>query len=180
MSRKVPVLLCGIIICALPLANLYAESTLDSYLSTGTRSLEAGQLDTAILNFSKAVELDNKSAAAYNGLASAYQRLDKIEVAINKFTKAIELNPSYKEAYFGRGICYLRASEYDKGIADLGQLIKLDKNNADAYYYRAQAYLTKGDYAKSMEDIQMAEKLGKVVDREILESVKTGLKMEEK
>lgn len=175
-ARKNVVWLCCVIICALSLVNAYGGTMLENYLSNGTEALENGQLDYAVQNFSKAIDLDRQSAAAYNGLASAYQRQNKVKLAITNFTKAIELNPSYEEAYLGRGICYLKPDDYDKAIADLSEAIKLNKNNADAYYYRGQAYLFTGEHKKSMEDIQTAERLGKEVDPKILESLKAALK----
>lgn len=177
MKKNKLMLLCGIVICVLFICNAYGQ-TANDYLDRGTESLKKGDLNEAILNLRKAIELDPKSSAAYNGLAAVYQRQGKADMAIVNFTKAIELNPVYKEAYFGRGICYLTTGDYDKAIVNLGKAIEIDKNNADAYYYRAQSYFSKKEYAKSMEDVRVAEKLGKLIDPKFLESLKTVLGVE--
>ena len=173
--KKNLILLCSIVGCMLFTCNVYGQTTANDYLARGAESLGAGNLYDAILNFSKAIELDPKSAVAYNGLAASYQRQGKVEMAIVNFTKAIELNPSYKEAYFGRGVCYLKPGDYDKAIMDLSKAIQIDAKNADAYYYRGQGYFFKKEYAKSMEDVRTAEKLEKTIDPKFLEALKTSL-----
>jgi len=174
MKNNKLTLLCSMVVCLLFVCSAYGQTATD-YFDRGTESLKIGDLDDAILNFTKAVERDPKLSAAYNNLALVYQRQGKLDFAISNFSKALELNPSYKEGYFGRGASYTSKGDYDKAIVDLTKAIELDKKYVDAYSVRAHCYLHKNEFAKSMEDVRAMEKLGKAADPKLLEALKKSL-----
>ena len=54
-----------------------------------------GELDKAIADFSKAIEIDPKSAIAYNNRGWAYEGKKDYDRAIADYSKAIEIDPKY-------------------------------------------------------------------------------------
>ena len=66
----------------------------DILLNQGTEHLKNGQYDKAISDFTKAIELNPKSAEAYSRRRHAY-----IEKVTSDYKKAIELNPEYGERF---------------------------------------------------------------------------------
>jgi Flp pilus assembly protein TadD len=71
--------------------SLQTQSVSD-LIASGNLKTEKADLDAACRDFSKALELDAKSAQALNGRAIARERKGDIDGALADFTKAIELS----------------------------------------------------------------------------------------
>src|SRR5437870_530275 len=70
-----------------------------AYYARGNGYLEMYELDLALVDFSKAIELDPKYADAYIGRGLSQRELDK---AMVDFNRAIELDPTNARAYYHR------------------------------------------------------------------------------
>ena len=64
--------------------------------------------EAAVRQFSKALKLDPRLAAAYHNRATAYQHLDRLDEAPADFETAVRLNPGLVDAALGRGEVFLR------------------------------------------------------------------------
>ena len=87
-------------------SNGYGQSTnkeAEEALRKGNNAGQNNDLSTAIINFTKAIELDPKYANAYFNRGIAYSSLKKYPEALADYTKAIELDPKYVKAYYNRG-----------------------------------------------------------------------------
>ena len=73
-----------------------------AYNGRGTTYLIKEDYARAIPDFSKAIELDPKSARACIGRGNAYSGKEDYERAIPDFSKAIELDPEDGPAYYNR------------------------------------------------------------------------------
>ncbi|MHB8155540.1 MAG: secretin N-terminal domain-containing protein [Candidatus Omnitrophota bacterium] len=70
-----------------------------NYYKKGLRAQANSDSEEAMRNFTKAAELDNKYAAAYNSLGIIYERESKGEKAEAMYLKAITADPSFCPAY---------------------------------------------------------------------------------
>ena len=116
-----------------------------------------GAYDRAIKDYTKAIKLDPKDAAAYNNRGFAYNEEGAYDRAIKDFTKAIDLDPKDAAAYNNRGFAYNEEGAYDRAIKDSTKAIDLDPKDAAAYnnrgfarYSRGLAYEKEKDYAKAI------------------------------
>ena len=89
------------------------------YDSRGIAYAEKGNLDQAISDFTRAINIDPRGADAYNNRGGAYVRKGNLDQAISDCNKAIEINPKYADAYSNRGIVYFIKKEYDKSWKDV-------------------------------------------------------------
>jgi Flp pilus assembly protein TadD len=127
----------------------------------GILHLEKGQLDQAITEFTKAIELDPKSDWAYSNRGLAYVRKGQYDQAISDCNKALEINPRDAKAYFGRGLAYADGKgQYDQAISDFSKTIELNPRLAEAYSNRGLAYLDLAQFDHGCQDLQKACKLG--------------------
>ncbi len=105
------------------LAEAYIERGLMRSTSTGINldGLDAktiNQLNLALADFEKAIQLDPKSAQAYNGRASCYDELGKNNLALADYNKAIELDPEMVTPYMGRMGIYCETGKKELSIID--------------------------------------------------------------
>ena len=117
---------------------------------------EAGDLDQAIVEHTKAIELDPRFAAAYNDRGVAYEKKGQFEKAISDYNKAIDIDPKLSIAYYNRGIAYGNKGQHDKAISDFSRTIELNPKDADAFGYRGNVYTAKGQYDKAISDYNKA------------------------
>ena len=66
-----------------------------AHINLGLALMAKNQLDEAIAEFKKAIELDPKDAIAHYNLGIALQAKNHLDEAIAEYRKAIELDPNY-------------------------------------------------------------------------------------
>ncbi len=145
------------------------------YVDSGLKK----EVNKAIQDYNKAIQLDPDCLEAYFLRGQAYERKGEYDKAIQNLNKVIELKPeswvthcvrgriymkrkeydkaiqdySWMKDYKKRGWAYLKKGEYDKSIQDLNKAIQLDPNCHGVYYFRGLAYVYKGVYDKAIQDL---------------------------
>jgi tetratricopeptide (TPR) repeat protein len=165
----------GIVFLGLILpAGVFGQTTaVDSY-NRGLIKKQKGDLEGAIADFSRAIELDPKYSQAYSARGSAklwkndpemakvnYQRYAKskegdLDGAIADFNRAVELDSKNVNAYLGRGIARRQKGDLEGAIADNDRAIELDPKNDSAYNNRANIRAFKGDLDGALSDYNRA------------------------
>src|ERR1035437_2035525 len=84
----------------------------------GESHQSAKRSDEAIVDFTRAIELDRSRARAIGSRGATYGRMERYEEAIADFTRAIELDPSRAWVIGSRGATYGRMERYEEAIAD--------------------------------------------------------------
>ena len=115
-----------------------------------------GQIDEALKDYSRAIELSPNNAAAYNNRGVAYRKKGKLDLAVKDYNKAIKLNPDDANAYSNRGNVYREKGEFNRAIDDTNAAIKLNPNCTEAYNNRGAAYGAKGDFDHAIKDCSKA------------------------
>jgi len=86
----VPVLLIGLLLIpVVGRAQVNRRLALD-YLNRGTSEMDAGNLDTALAYFERAIELDPGYGASYFSRGLVRKRLLDLDGAISDFTRSIK------------------------------------------------------------------------------------------
>ena len=74
----------------------------EHFLSIGLKENNNCKYQNAIINFSKAIELNPLSSDAFYNRGISYSKLNNHSEAVNDFTKSIELNSNFDKAYLER------------------------------------------------------------------------------
>jgi len=82
----------------------------DNY-SLGLKKYSNSDYQGAIVNFTKAIEMNPGDARAYCKRGNAKSILKDYTGAIKDCTKSIEINPVYAEAYNVKGTVYLKIND---------------------------------------------------------------------
>jgi tetratricopeptide (TPR) repeat protein len=96
-----------------------------SYHHRGWIHHTIGNLEKAIQDYSRAIELEPDYYLAHNNRGQAYQELGNFDAAIKDHTTAIALHPEEDLAYNNRGFDYNSLGEYHKAIEDLEKCVTL-------------------------------------------------------
>ena len=120
---------------------------------------EKGDHDTAIREYSLAIDKDPNHPYAYINRGICYHNLKQYEQAIQDYDKAIGLNPNDADTYIARGNSYSNLKQYVRAIQDCDKAIELDPNYALAYNNRGNRYAALEQYERAIQDFGKAIKL---------------------
>jgi len=129
----------------------------------GIERQAAGDIDGAIADYTRALELDPYYPDAFNNRGNARMGKGDLRGAVADFTEAIRYRPESCEGYYNRGLAYLTQENYQAALADFSRSIEI-KPQAIAYNNRGSVYraLNKpkeaiADYTKAVEAAPLAD-----------------------
>ena len=89
---------------ALASYGISAQTTAEEYLNSAVSKFYLDNMEGAIVDYTKAIEIDSNYVEAYRKRGLAKETLKDYSGAIVDYTKAIEIDPNYAPAYRDRGI----------------------------------------------------------------------------
>jgi tetratricopeptide (TPR) repeat protein len=98
------------------------------YVKRGQAELCIGGDDSrarAMADYTKAIEIDPRSAKAYFTRGAEYTNQAKYDEAISDFNRAIDLDPNDAAAIRYRGLAFFVSGQNDSAIADLDKAVGL-------------------------------------------------------
>ena len=117
----------GLLLAMLVSASaLQAQTTAVEFNRLGSADRQHGNIDLAIADFTKAIELDPQYAVAYSNRGNAKRLKGDLDGSLADFDKAIELKPDFAGAYNNRGLTKRFKGDYDGAVADFTKAIELD------------------------------------------------------
>ncbi len=108
-----------------------------------------GDLNGAVAEFQKAIELDPEYDKAYFNMAICQFKLKDYEGAVKSLTKVLEIKPGFYNALYYRAYSNYRMKAYDAALEDFAALLRKDPRKSDYYRYRADIYYHRQDWAKA-------------------------------
>src|SRR5258708_518453 len=96
----------------------------------GSAALKNGDVEAAINNYSRAIELEPKNAKAYGGRGAAKRTKGDIEGALADLNKSIELDPTVQSAYYARAWVNLILKRGDDSYVDATKVLSFNQTNA--------------------------------------------------
>ena len=114
------------------------------YLERGKEFLNNGQLDEALNEFKKAIEIEPNLADAHNGLGVVYFNQGNLDAAITEYKEAIRIKPDYAKAHNNFGVVYFNQGNLDAATAEYKEAIRIKPDYADAHYSLGLVYFNQG------------------------------------
>ena len=106
----------------------FAQQTAEDFYDRGIAKHTKGDLDGAIADFSKAIELKPTDAIAYCNRGIAKEKKGDLDGAIADYSKAIELHPKYAAAYLHRSVAKKKKGDQVGADADYVEAAKLQSH----------------------------------------------------
>ena len=142
-----------------PASSPVTKESNGDLVNRGIEKGKEGDLDGAIADFTRAIELNPKDDAPYYNRAQAKWLKKDAADAVADYTRAIELGSTNPSAYNNRGNARAENNDRDGAIADYTRAIELKPDYARAYYNRAVVKKDKGDTTGAEADLKTAKKL---------------------
>jgi tetratricopeptide (TPR) repeat protein len=86
-----------------------------------------------------AVEINPRTATAYNNRGIAWGKKGDLDQAISDFTMALEIDARYAQAYINRGITWAETGDLERGLIDAKKALSLEPKNRS--YQKIVAFL---------------------------------------
>ena len=129
------------------------------YYNLGEVFALKGQVDEAIIQFQKALEINPKYAEAHNNLGFALFQKGQVDGAIDEFQKALEINPKKAETHYNLGTILFQKGQVDEAIAQYSKALEINPDSAEAHNNLGIAFFRKGRMAEAIAQFQEALRL---------------------
>ena len=112
----------------LMIGNGKKNKELKLLLGNGIKAKERKDFNTAVINFTKAIESNPDFVDAYIFRAGVFSEQEKYAEAVEDYSKVIELEPSNHLGYLNRGIANEHLKRFPESMADYTKAMKLSPN----------------------------------------------------
>lgn len=117
-----------------------------------------GDLEKAVEEFKKAIELKPNYGDAYHNLANTYQQMGRTDEAIKNYQEAIKFNPNLWQSYQNLAAIYFEQEKFELAAENMEKAIEVNPQNANLYVNLGVIYLkledtqrAKGAFQKALE-----------------------------
>jgi len=140
-------------------APALAQTSARDYREQGLERYQKNDFNGAIESYSKAIEIDPKSALAHDMRGIAFVRLKKYRESLKDFDQAINLDPKFAGAHLNRSGTKLYLRDFKGAIVDADRSLALKPGSTLAYSNRAMARAALGEFDAALADATQAIKL---------------------
>ncbi len=134
----------------------FSNAIAEGYNNRGVAWQYRGDLDRAIEDYNKALEIFPDYFQAHNNRGVALVKKGEYKQAMVDFNRALELSPGYAKAYYNRGYVWHQQGNLDRAIDDYTKALEVRPGYAQAYNARGFAWDKKGDFDKAIADYSKA------------------------
>jgi len=107
-------------------AILHDPKMVAAWNNRGVARVRMGDLDGAVIDYTRALQLAPGDAEVYFNRANAYAAAGNYPPAIADYTTATTIQPMYSQAFFNRGTVRVAAGDYTGALADWQWAITLE------------------------------------------------------
>jgi tetratricopeptide (TPR) repeat protein len=134
------------------------EMRYNNKLQKGYELSANNEVDKAIENYKKAIEIDPQKATGYIVMGSALLNQGNVDKAIENYKKAIEIAPDKVGAiaYITLGNALLNQGKVDEAVENYKKAIEIDPQKATGYIAMGSALLNKGNVDEAIENYKKA------------------------
>ena len=126
------------------------------YNNRGMYLQQIGQNDQAIVDFTRALEIDKYFFTAHTNRGYAFLQQAQYTAAENDFSESLRLNPNQPMIHSLRGTSRLLQGQFDGAIADYQEVIKANPQNGIAHADLGFAQFFAGNYPAARSEFQKA------------------------
>jgi len=140
--------------------NLDAQRAKD-YYKTGEDFEEAGRVEDALEQYSKAIDMEPDYIDAYLQRARLYKKQGKFEEAANDYERAITFDEKEEELFYLAAQARFSLAQYDSAVSLIDKSLELEEKYLEAYQLKTDILIAQEDYIGALKSAQLALDLRK-------------------
>jgi tetratricopeptide (TPR) repeat protein len=121
--------------------------------------LSKNQLEEALNDFRRAVELEPSDADALGSLAMGYGQIGRTTEAVRAYQQAVAAQPDYYLPHHNLGVYFYSRGQYDEALAEFQSVTHLSPGIAQGHLNLGGTYGKLGQYPESETEIREALRL---------------------
>jgi len=125
-----------------------------AYNNLGIALIKRGEVDEAISQYDKSLQLHSDYAQAHYNLGNALLQKGEVDQAIAQCQEALRLQPNDADAHVALGNALLTKEDVDGAIAHYFKALKLRPDDSNAHYNLGNALLAKGEATDAIAHYQ--------------------------
>ena len=153
MFKKI---LLGLIVVSAAFVQANAQGDFDSLFSQARASSHKGDFLSAIEKYTKALNINPKSVAAYNNRGIAHKHMGNFEAAIKDFTSALNIDPKHGSSYYNRANAKHHMGNLESAIEDYTKALTYKPKDSKIYNNRGVAHRDSGSLEQALKDFTSA------------------------
>jgi tetratricopeptide (TPR) repeat protein len=127
-----------------------------AYVSRGQQQFEDGDIDLALRDFNRALQLDPNFAPALHNRALVFAAAADSDAALADLARVLQLHPDYTPALISRSQLHLAIGEPVLACEDLDAVLAIKPEHMMAFLLRSNARLQAGLRDEALSDINAA------------------------
>jgi eukaryotic-like serine/threonine-protein kinase len=127
------------------------QQVAEGRICLGNVSFGTGKYEEAVEQYKRALDLNQNSDDALEGLAAAYAKLGELSKSEAAFKKAIALRPTYWGVYSWLGEFYVNQARYSEAVDAFSKAIDMAPGNYRGYANLSAVYVYEGRYSEAIE-----------------------------
>ena len=129
---------------------------------SGFAKHESGDLIGAIVDYSKAIEINSCYSDAYYKRGLAKAEMSDYEGALADYNEALECeeDDDNDDLYVSRGMANQALMKFEEAVEDFTAALEINKELGDAFFFRGLCYMHLDKIKEALADLKKAKKSG--------------------
>eukprot|EP01126_Amoeba_proteus_P049383 TRINITY_DN5774_c0_g1_i1.p1 TRINITY_DN5774_c0_g1~~TRINITY_DN5774_c0_g1_i1.p1 ORF type:complete len:633 (+),score=126.91 TRINITY_DN5774_c0_g1_i1:628-2526(+) len=126
-----------------------------AYLGRGTANALSGQLNEAMVDLTKAIEINPTCVEAYKRLAQVLLGLGMAKEALESYAVALDIRPE-ADSHQERGSIYYKLKNYKLALKEFEAKLRFSKKDPLTYYHLGLCYFALGNFQEAYDSYEKA------------------------
>lgn len=133
----------------------------EAHYKVGVASLNVNDLQRALVEFQKAINLAPEDKRAHFAIAQVYDRQERAGEAVRELKEAVRIDPAYSEAYNYLGTIHTKERRYEEALAAFGKALEnpLFSTPQLTHYNMGLAYQAMGRNDDALRKFQQSTRI---------------------
>jgi len=131
----------------------------EHYFRQGNEFIQAGELEKAVDEYKKALEIEPENVDALTNLGVVYYNLGRLDEAIDQYSKALAIAPDDADIHSNLAAAYVQTNQFDKALEEYQTAVTLNPDLAEAHFGLGVIYVQFDQKDKAIQAFEKFQEL---------------------
>jgi serine/threonine-protein kinase len=140
-------------------ATATTSLTAEEHFRRGNELIQAGELEKAVDEYKRALEMEPGNVDALTNLGVVYYNLGQLDDAVEQYSKALEVAPDDADIHSNLAAAYVQMNQLDKALEQYLTAVEKNAELAEAHFGLGVVYLQLNEKEKAIEAFERFREL---------------------